>query len=137
MKLLSHKYLSPKVRKAKLLSASGEYLCLTYVRFSILNFQSPLLDVVILWDRPNKGPISMPTIMAKHQSIQPYFYSFNHCSIVSTNRSFSSGVCAAIRKNRSSNPSKLDASRIKIPCSSAKYAFKAEALPKRSPTNMK
>lgn len=59
-----------------------------------------------------------------------------HCPTASTRRSFSSGVCAAIRKKRSSSPSKFDASRMSMPCSPARYSFKADAFPIRNRNNM-
>ena len=41
-------------------------------------------------------------------------------AIAATSLSFSSGVCVAIRKNCSFSPVKLEASRMRIPCSPAR-----------------
>ena len=48
------------------------------------------------------------------------YSSSSHCPIAFTSLSFSSRLWAAIRKKCSFSPSKLEASRIKIPCSPAR-----------------
>ena len=52
-----------------------------------------------------------------------------HSLIQLISSSFSSGICTAILKKRSSSPSKFEASRIKIPFSTARKVFSSEALP--------
>ena len=64
-------------------------------------------------------------------------YSAIHFAIAPTSSSFSSGVWVAMRKKRSSSPSKLEASRIRIPSSRARYSFRAAAFPKRRHTSIK
>ncbi|SUV31342.1 Uncharacterised protein [Bacteroides pyogenes] len=94
--------------------------------------------LTLLSIRSPRTPASLPDNIHTPLFIRPLRppHILPHCPTASTRRSFSLGVCAAIRKKRSSSPSKFDASRMSMPCSPARYSFKADAFPIRNRSNM-